>query len=94
MGIHVDVRPYYLVERHLDGRRDLGETLYHDLIGGVDVRLTVCSGVEHYVVLQIPVLHHAVYVGFKTFGINDRRVGDRFRSDLVYPVMLLRRREL
>ena len=74
-GIHVDVLAHHRVEWHFDGGGDGLQALDQFGVGGGHVRTVVNLLVESSVVLQIPVLHHAVHVGLHAFGKHHRRVG-------------------
>ena len=65
-----------LVVGHLDDRGDGCQSLDVGFLVHLAVGLVLDVGIEHGVVLQIPVGHHLVHVGIKTLGEDDVVIGD------------------
>ena len=74
--VALDARLHHLVKRHLNDCRNGFQTLDVFFIGHVASGAILDILVENGVVLQIPVVHHLLGVGLKTFGIDDGGIGD------------------
>ena len=77
IDVHLYIVLHHRVKRHLYGGGhglkscDIHIIAHLHVIGVVDI------GVEHGVVLQIPIIHHCLGIGLETLGIDYRFVANR-----------------
>ena len=77
IDVHLYIVLHHRVKRHLYGGGHGLKSCDIHIIAHLHVLGVVDIGVEHGVVLQIPIIHHCLGIGLETLGIDYRFVANR-----------------